>query len=439
LGVTTTYDPKHPAYLDEADVRNELTRVFEVCHGCRRCVGYCGSFPTLFELVDRLDDHDPGRLTPAEQDRVVDECFQCKLCHVNCPYTPDLHEWAIDFPRLMLRTEAMRHDTGQQPLRRRMTTQAMARTDLVGALATRSTPLANAFAGAPTGSLRRKLIAAMTGVSAVRLLPTYARQRFSTWFAQRTPDITGDRGQPVTVYPTCVVEYQEPLIGRDLVRVYERNGVECRLSEAGCCGAPWLHAGDLDRFTKIARTNVATLAAEIRGGGEIVVSQPTCGYVLRRDYPDYVPGPDAELVAEHTVDAAEHLVRLHTDDLSDGRPGLDLAFSGAVPERITYHAACHLRAQEAAFTSGDLLRLVGAEVTTVRQCSGVDGMWGLRSENEGTAIPIAERLANQVAVAGDAPVAGDCHLANTAIAEQTGASPSHPLSVIARAYGIPES
>ena len=86
--MTTTYDPHHPKYLDEADVRDELTRVYDLCHGCRLCFKFCTSFPTLFEFIDRHDDQDAGRLTPAEQDQVVDECFQCKLCYVNCPYIP---------------------------------------------------------------------------------------------------------------------------------------------------------------------------------------------------------------------------------------------------------------------------------------------------------------------------------------------------------------
>ena len=86
--MTITYDPKHPKYFDEADVRKEMTRVFDVCHGCRLCFKFCTSFPTLFEMIDHHDDHDAGRLTPAQQDQVVDECFQCKLCYLNCPYIP---------------------------------------------------------------------------------------------------------------------------------------------------------------------------------------------------------------------------------------------------------------------------------------------------------------------------------------------------------------
>jgi ferredoxin len=113
--MTITYDPKHPKYLDEADVRDELTRVYDLCHGCRLCFKFCTSFPTLFEMIDRHDDQDAGRLTPAQQDQVIDECFQCKLCYVNCPYIPELHEWALDFPRLMLRADAMRHANGRSP------------------------------------------------------------------------------------------------------------------------------------------------------------------------------------------------------------------------------------------------------------------------------------------------------------------------------------
>ena len=110
--MTTTYDPRHPRYLEQVDVREEMTRVFDVCQGCRRCVSFCSSFPTLFEMLDRDDDRDAGKLTPAEQDRVVEGCVQCKLCHVTCPYTPTRHESNVDFPRLMLRAGAMQHDAG---------------------------------------------------------------------------------------------------------------------------------------------------------------------------------------------------------------------------------------------------------------------------------------------------------------------------------------
>lgn len=438
--MTTTYDPHHPLYLDEADVRDEMTRVYDLCHGCRLCFKFCTSFPTLFDFIDRFDDQDAGRLTPAEQDQVVAECFQCKLCYVNCPYIPELHEWALDFPRLMLRADAMRHANGHQPAKQKVTNQAMARTDAMGTIGSMAAPIANKAIEARAGSFVRKAMAKTTGVSATRLLPPYAKQRFSTWFKKRTAVLGRARQSSVTVFPTCLVEYQDVQVGKDLVQVYERNGIECAATGAGCCGAPWLHSGDVEQFTKIANKNVQTLADEIRGGGDVVVPQPTCGYVLKKDYVDYCDPEhrdDAQLVAEHTYDAAEYLVKVHKADDTE----LDTDFDGEVPANITYHTACHLRAQNIGFKSRDLMKLTGAKVKLVQQCSGIDGMWGFRDGNEEIAVPIAKKLADQIdktnaKADGEVAVTGDCSLANTAIAEQTGNRPSHPISLVARAYGI---
>ena len=433
--MTITYDPKHPKYFDEADVRQEMTRVYDLCHGCRLCFKFCTSFPTLFEMIDRHDDQDAGRLTPAQQDQVVDECFQCKLCYINCPYIPELHEWAIDFPRLMLRNDAMRHATGQVSIRDRVTDTVLGHTDLLGKAATLAAPMANKLLGATQGSIVRKAMEKVTGVSSVRLLPPYARQRFTTWFKRRPRVRIAKRQGRVAVFPTCLVEYQQPAIGHDLVKVYERNGIECSLVDgASCCGAPWLHSGDVEQFTKVAESNVKALAASVRRGNDIVVPQPTCGYVLKKDYVSYVGGPDAELVAEHTYDAAEYLMRVHK---AEGT-ALDTNFEGHVPATVTYHTPCHLKAQNIGLKSRDLIKLTGAKVTLVQQCSGIDGMWGLRAENPGISVPIAKKLADQIRRADGEVVAGDCHLANTAITEQTGQQPLHPLQLIARAYGISE-
>jgi glycerol-3-phosphate dehydrogenase subunit C len=412
--VTTTYDPFHPQYLDEGDVRAELTRVYDLCQGCRLCANLCSSFPTLFELVDREHDQGAAKLTKAEQDQVVDECFQCKRCYLNCPYVPGQSEWNLDFPRLMLRAKAMRTATGAVPARRRLTSSVMGRTDLVGKLAVRAAPLANATVERP-GSVSRKVLQALTGVSAVRVLPPYAKQRFTTWFKQRPKVRIEHRQGKVAVFPTCLVEYHNPGIGHDLVKVYERNGVECEVvDKAKCCGAPWLLAGEVERFTNQARENVGLLAAAVRAGNDIVVAQPTCGYVLKRDYVDYVGGTDAKLVARRTFDAAEYLMLV---DNGDGTT-LDTKFPGDVPETVAYHTPCHLRAQEIGLKSRDLLKLTG--------------------ENVELSLPHAKELGAHIEQADCEVVAGDCTLANGAIAEQTGRVPHHPLQVMARAYGIAE-
>jgi Fe-S oxidoreductase len=433
--MSTTYDPRHPLYLDEADVRSELARVNDVCSGCRRCIDLCGVFPTLFDLIERFDDRDAARLTPAEQDHVVDRCFQCKLCSIDCPYSPAVHDLAVDVPRLMLRVGAMRVRSRHTTIRRRTTDGLMARTDLLGAIASPVAPIVNTVIGAPPGSLLRRTTAAVTGISAVRLLPPFARQRFSTWFRRRTGAVAGDRRGTVTVLPTCFVEYHETGIGKDLVRVLERNGIECVLSDAGCCGAPWLHAGDVARFAQVAARNVVTLAREVGAHGPVVVPEPTCSYVLKHDYREHVGGPEAEVVAGNTYGAAEYLMRIH----GEGGPGLDTDFGGAVPDEVTYHLACHLRAQSGHVAGRRLLELTGATVTSITGCSGTGGMWGLRAENEREAISIARDLAVRIEETGTRAIAGDCSRANRAIAEQVGFPPMHPVSVLARAYGIDDS
>ncbi len=432
--MTTTYDPFHPAYFDEADLRDELTRVYDLCHGCRLCFKFCTSFPTLFDSVD-AHDQDAARMTPAEQDQVVDECFQCKLCYINCPYTPDQHEWALDFPRLMLRAEQVRRRNHREPVAARLTDQALARTDLVGRLNTALAPLVNKAIGTP-GSAPRKLMERTVGIASQRLLPPYARERFSTWFRKRSttePVAVAESQGKVALFSTCIVEYQEPAIGQDLVKVYERNGVSCSLPEGQrCCGAPWLHSGDIDHFVAQGNDNVKVLAEAVRAGYDIVVPQPTCGYILKQDYVDYLNSPDAKLVADNTYDAAEYLWKLHKGDDT----AIDTDFAGEVHEQLTYHAPCHLRAQNIGVRGRDLLKLTGAKVSFVAECSAIDGTWGYRAENYEISRKVAGKMADAIERAGNDTVAGDCHLANGSITQETGKRPQHPLQLLARAYGI---
>ena len=441
--MTTTYDPFHPEYFAESDLREEMNRVYDLCHGCRLCFKFCTSFPTLFEAIDRHDDQDSAKMTVAEQDQVVDECFQCKLCYVNCPYTPGQHEWELDFPRLMMRAEQVLYRARKAPVATRVTDRALASTDLTGTAGSAIAPVANRLIGTP-GSLPRRLMEKVTGIAAERVLPPYARQRFSTWFRQRgaTPwrDRLGRNKQAVVaVFPTCLVEYQDTIVGKDLVRVYERNGIECQLPEGQvCCGAPALHQGDVEGFRANAEKNIAVLSSALRaaaGHGEdlaIVVPQPTCGYILKKDYVDYVGGADAELVAAHTHDASEYLVAFHKAEGTQ----LDTDFAGTVPATTTYHAPCHLRAQNVGLKSRDLMKLTGTKITVVAECSGIDGTWGLRAENLEISRKVATKMANDITRANGEAVAGDCSLANGGIVLETGRQPQHPLSLVARAYGI---
>ncbi len=417
------------------------SRVFDLCHGCRLCFNLCPSFPTLFNFIDERDG-DVSALTSDERDQVVDECYQCKLCYVKCPYVPP-HEWKLDFPRLMSRVHAVRKKAGV-PIKERLADQFLGRTDMLGHASVAAEPVVNWATGTP-GTWTRKLMEKTVGLASERLLPPYAKQRFTTWFTKRgtggeQPLSEGDAQHgAVSVFPTCFVEYMDPPVGRAIVSVFEHNEVACSLPEGTkCCGAPWLHSGNVDEFTKAARRNVAALANEVRAGRDVVVAQPTCAYVIKRDYPIYVRGAEAELVAAHTYDPAEYLMKRHKD-ADDGfvlKDDFSGRSDGSVPDKVTYHVACHLQAQNVGLKSRDVLKVAGIKCDLVQRCSGIDGTWGYRAENYELARKVAAPLAREIKAADNEVVCGDCHLANGAIFEETGTKALHPMELLARAYGI---
>jgi Fe-S oxidoreductase len=425
------YDPLDPSWSDPATTRAERDRTFHICSDCRVCVKLCPSFRSLFEMIDDRGTEHVDDLTPAQHRRVVDECYQCKLCYVICPYTPDQQqEWRVDFPQLMLRSLIGQSDAGQVSRSARL----LARTDQQGKLATALAPVVNATAKlAPA----RVAIEKVTGIARDRLLPTFHRVRFSKWFGERrrhSPAPAAPERGPVALFPTCLVEYQEPAIGKAAVAVLEHNGFTCELPDGQvCCGMPWLDAGDADRFRDAAQRNVDALLPAVEAGRSIVVPQPTCAYTLKDEYPAFLGTAAARKVATATFDASEFLMNTHSNG-----PKLDANFDGKTYETITWHAACHYRAQQMGPKSSQLMQLTGAKVQTVERCSAIDGTWGLRAENIEMAHRVAKPLMERVRDSDADLVAGDCQLANVAIDEGTGKRPVHPLQVLARAYGIEE-
>ncbi|HZF20817.1 MAG TPA: 4Fe-4S dicluster domain-containing protein, partial [Burkholderiales bacterium] len=98
-------DWKNPAFYDEAACEGEMERVFDICHGCRRCVSLCQSFPTLFDLVDATTEGEVHAVDKKDFAKVVDQCYLCDLCYMTkCPYVPP-HPWNVDFPHVMLRAK----------------------------------------------------------------------------------------------------------------------------------------------------------------------------------------------------------------------------------------------------------------------------------------------------------------------------------------------
>ncbi len=386
----------------------------------------------MFNAIDGHDG-DVKKLTKSEQDKVISECYQCKLCYVKCPYVPP-HEWNLDFPRLMMRANAIRLRNKESSLVERMSTNVLSRTDLVGSVSSATSKIANKAIVSPN-TFSRKLMEKATGVSAQRQLPSYAKTRFSTWWKKRTPSKLTQPQSGVALFTTCFVEYMAPQVGKALVKVYEHNEVEVTCpAGTSCCGAPWLHSGNIEKFQDAARRNVDRLSIEVEQGRSIVIPEPTCAYVLKNDYPIYYKSKRSDIVAANTYDVMEYLIKLKKDKNLE----LKEDFKGKVPESVTYHTPCHLRAQNIGLKARDVLKLAGVKVNLVQECSGIDGTWGYKAHNVELSKKVMEPLARGIEKNNDSVIIGDCHLANTAIEESTNKRVSHPIEIVSQAYGFTE-
>src|SRR5215213_7475021 len=166
-------DWKGPAYYDESSCFAELERIFDICHGCRRCVSLCNAFPTLFDLVDESKTMEVDGVAKSDYWKVVDQCYLCDLCFMTkCPYVPP-HPWNVDFPHLMLRGKAAKFKRGGTGFRDRLLTG----TDRLGKLATIPV-VVQAINKANTSPSMRGIMENVLGIAKEAWLPPYASKRF---------------------------------------------------------------------------------------------------------------------------------------------------------------------------------------------------------------------------------------------------------------------
>ncbi len=433
-----TYDPADERYWDPGALRGEVLRTFEICHGCRMCFKYCDSFPSLFSFIDDRHDGDVRRVTGVETDLVMDACFQCKLCEVQCPYTVrDSHEFQLDFPKLVHRYKAQRNRAGNGTAKQRLRDNLLGDPDRTARLARASGGLANALNS--RSAIHRRFLEKFVGIHPDKDLPSFARRTFTAWAARQGLIRKPDEGE-VVLFPTCYVEHNEPEVGHDTVAVFERNGVEVSCEKGlECCGMPAWESGDLDTLRRKATANLDRLGPHVEAGKAVVVINPTCSMMLRREYPELVAPEDRErawALADRVADPGEFLWSIRDEDRFDD------GFA-STPGNVAYHAPCHLRAQAVGFKGRDLLRKIpGVTPSTTMECCGHDGTFAMKSEGFEVSVRIGQKAFDGVDAAGAEVWATDCPLAAMQFAQHAGRRPMHPMSILARAYepdGFPTS
>ena len=424
---------KSPDFYDLAKLERELERVFDICHGCRRCVNLCGSFPTLFDLVDESETMEVDGVKKEDYWKVVDQCYLCDMCYMTkCPYVPP-HEWNVDFPHLMLRAKAVKFKNQGASFRDRLLTS----TDALGKLATIPVVVQTVNAVNKNGAAR-SLMQRTLGVHKDRVLPDYASAKFRSSARPRGDfPVRDGKNTPgkVAIFSTCYVNYNEPGIGHDLLKILEHNEIPASIVEKeACCGMPKFELGDLEAVAQNKALNIPVLARLAREGYAIMTAVPSCTLMFKQELPLMFPDEaDVKLVAEAMFDPFEYLVLRHKDGL------LKTAFSTALG-KVSYHVPCHLRVQNMGQKTRELLEMIpGTKVTTIERCAGHDGTWGVKAEYFEGSMKIGRPVFRQMAEASPDYISSDCAIAGRHILQgmgETTARKQHPITLVRIAYGL---
>jgi Fe-S oxidoreductase len=434
-------DWKNPDFYSEEALNKELHRVFDICHGCRRCVSLCGSFPTLFDLVDNSPTMEMDSVPKEKFKDVVDQCYLCDMCFMTkCPYVPP-HAWNLDFPHLMLRAKAVQFRKHGA----KATDKFMTSTDKVGIFAgipivTQAINAVNRTA--PARAVQEKLL----GLERNAWRPEFATKKFRSAAHSNTAATVKDGAKTpgkVAIFSTCYVNYNEPGIGHDLVSILAHNAIPYVLAEQeACCGMPKLEIGDLDAVEQLKRINIPQLVRLAREGYAILSAIPSCTLMFKQELPLLFPGDaDVKLVSDAMWDPFEYLVARNRDGLlkSDFRQALGT---------VSYHVPCHGRVQNIGRKTEEFLKLVPeTKVNTVERCSGHSGLWGTRKEFHAMAMKIGKPVFKAMAGAKPDYISSDCQLAGHHLEQGIeqfakesldGKRPTmaHPITLVRIAYGL---
>ncbi|MDH3980509.1 MAG: heterodisulfide reductase-related iron-sulfur binding cluster [Gammaproteobacteria bacterium] len=423
-----------PDFYDEENLFSELERVFDICHGCRRCFNLCNSFPVLFDAIDESDTMELDGVPRAAYWDVVDHCYLCDMCYMSkCPYVPP-HEWNVDFPHLMLRAKAVRFKQGKVRGRDRI----LASTDTVGKLAGIPviTQAVNATNRSKTG---RKLLDKILGVHPDAIVPQYhsktLRKRLGKGNgAPQSAEPAGPTAGKVALFATCYGNYNEPGIGEDLAAVLAHNDIPLTLArKEQCCGMPKLELGDLEAVRAARDANIPELVRLVDDGWDIVAPVPSCVLMFKQELPLMFPDDaDVARVRDAIYDPFEYLMLRH----KDGKLKTDFSESLGV---IAYHVACHLRVQNIGMKTRDLLQLIpGTTVEPIERCSGHDGTYAVKKEYHEISMKICRPVISRVVRAEAAHYSSDCPMAGHQIENGLDADkpPVHPLTLLRMAYGL---
>jgi glycerol-3-phosphate dehydrogenase subunit C len=425
---------KDPSYSNEGLLLRELERIFDICHGCRRCFSLCNTFPTLFDAVDESSTGEVAAVDKKIYWDIVDHCYLCDMCYMTkCPYVPP-HPWNVDFPHLMLRAKAYKFKHHSVPARDKI----LSSTDAVGSIA--GIPVVAGVVNAVNKtSFGRSILDKTLGVHPEAPIPeyhsnTYRKRHRATQHPALEAKAAEETQGRVVMFATCYGNRNEPALGEDLVAIFEHNGIPVTVAaKERCCGMPKLEIGDLETIEKYKESNIPELARWVEQGWDIVTPVPSCTLMFKQELPLMFPD-DARVqkVRDAMFDPFEYLWSRYKAGL------LRTDFTRKLG-KIAYHVPCHTRVQNLGLKTRDVLMLVPeTRVDPIERCSGHNGTYGVKKEFRDVSMKIGRPVVRRVADSDADFYSSDCPMAGHQIESglESAKEPAHPLKLLRMAYGI---
>ncbi|MDG2003351.1 MAG: heterodisulfide reductase-related iron-sulfur binding cluster [Novosphingobium sp.] len=423
------------AWYDEEALEAELRRVYDICHGCRRCFNLCDSFPIMFDAIDESPNEEVDDLTPVQLKQVADACTLCDMCFMTkCPYVPP-HEFDLDFPHLMLRFRAVENRKGDTPFIDR----ELAKMTRNGNLGTTFSGLAN-WATKEGNGLTRPVMQGVTGIDARAHVPPFREAPFAKSAQAVVPPPNPDGpafGRKVVLYAGCHDNFNDATPGEAAMKVLAHNGLQVRVEYPECCGMPKFENGDLGGVASAAEEISTFFAPLIEEGWDIVPLTTSCALMLKFEWPLVEPdNANVALLSKHTFDVSEYIVALAKDT--------GLAPIDPMEKSIGVHFACHARAQNMGAKALEMLKLIPeAKPQLAERCSGHGGKWGIFKQNFDRALKVGKPVGRTLTKNAPDMMVSECPLAGPHLRqvianndEEPPARIGHPIEVVAQAYGL---
>ena len=425
----------HPDFLDPKKLDDEMRRVFDICHGCRRCFNLCDSFPKLFDMIDESKNEDVESLSSEQFAPVVDACTLCDMCFMTkCPYVPP-HDFDLDFPHLMLRYRAAQKKQGKLSSIPRQ----LAEIDRNSKFGVMFSKFINWFSDIKN-KLFRKILQIIAGIDVRVQLPKYNSETFSNFFKKNNQLInynTKNINRKVVIYSTCFVNFNKKNTGVAALKVLKKNGVEVKEAYPGCCGMPFLEQADLQKVVEQAKKVSNDLLEWIDKGYKVITLTASCGLMLKFEWPLLLPQDEKiKKLSSNVMDIDEYVVDIaNNEGLAEGLHEIDGG--------VTVHHACHARAQNMGIKARDMLKLIpNVKIDVVERCAGHGGTFGVMKETHSLAVKVGRPTIRQIKTKNNKYMASDCPLAGKHLKQleaDTNISNDealHPIELVAKSYKL---